>query len=192
MFYPDWRYKICFHKLDRKWFYGVSRRVIYYYCKLYNSTSILVFGDFYGFCVSADKTLFIKNMIFTENLDFWRKFGFLAKIWVFDENFNFWRNYWRKFQFFTKIWIFQGKIQNTVFNIRILPKMVDNNVLRRFVSLNTLFSANMEIYQKFQNIIMMFSENVSLTTVLNLIVKIFVNLFSKILQKKTVATNKQF
>jgi len=39
---------------------------------------------------------------FYQNLNFWPKFEFLTKIWIFDQNLNI----WPKFEFLTKIWIF--------------------------------------------------------------------------------------
>jgi len=42
-----------------------------------------------------------KIYIFNDNFDFWRTFIFLTKIWIFDDNFNFWRT----FHFLAKIWI---------------------------------------------------------------------------------------
>jgi len=45
-----------------------------------------------------------KIWIFDENLDFWPKFGFLTKLWIFDQNLDFWPN----FGSLIKIWIFDN------------------------------------------------------------------------------------
>ena len=78
-------------------------------------------------------------LIFVEKFDFWRKFGFLAKIWIFGENLAFGENldfrrkfgflmkklifgenfdFWRKFRFLTKKNIFGQNFENARDNFR--------------------------------------------------------------------------
>ena len=61
----------------------------------------------------------VKIWIFEQNLDFLPKFRFLTKIWIFDQNLDF----WPKFGFLNKIWIFWPKFgfftEMSIFNQKI-------------------------------------------------------------------------